>query len=114
MCETTFNGRLPIAASMAWQLYEIANVGDDPPPLVLVKANWVSACSINAPLMDPVAPELMRNCPDGADDDERTITIPVHCRLEFISKSLGTCRMPKPLRLAFNFRLLSVITSTTG
>lgn len=115
MWETTFKGRLPMAASMAWQLYEIAKVGD-PPLLVLVlfKTNWVSACSINAPLMDPVAPELMRNSPDGADDDERTITIPVHCRLEFISRSLGTCRMPNPVRGAFSFRLLSVIISTTG
>lgn len=115
MCETTFKGLLPMARSIAWQLYEIVNAGVPPAlVLVLVKTNFVIACSINAPLMDPVAPELMRNCPDGADDDERTITSPVHCKLEFISKSLDTCRIPKPVRLAFSFRLLSVITSTTG
>ncbi len=87
-----------------------------PPALVLFKTNCVIACSINAPLMDPVAPELMRNCPDGEVDDERTITIPVHCKLalEFISKSFGTCRMPKPVRFVLSFRLLSVMTSTAG
>lgn len=80
----------------------------------MVKTTCVIACSIKAPLMDPVAPELMRNVPDGDDDDDRTITIPVHCNLEFISKSLGTCRIPNPVRLAFSFRLLSVIISTAG
>jgi len=84
--------------------------------LVVVRTNWLSAWSINAPLIDPVAPELMRNCPDGEVDDERTVTIPVHCKLalEFISKSFGTCRMPKPVRFVLSFRLLSVMISTAG
>src|SRR5947209_14858130 len=84
------------------------------PVLLVVRTNWLSACSINAPLIDPAAPELMRNFPDGDVNEERTITIPVHCKLEFISKSFGTCRIPNPVRLAFSFRLLSVITSTAG
>lgn len=86
------------------------------PVLALVSTTWFPACSINAPLIVPVAPELMRNCPEGDEDEERTITIPVHCKVELcISKSFGTCKIPNPLKLLFSiFKLLSVMTSTAG